>query len=185
MRTRRAAGFIALVLASSAGAQRTQNGAWVYGFAVGSPAAGLPVHGAVVGIGRATWRANKRLAFRSELTASHLPSFRSEELTSPCPAESRCTSPPRRPTGVAGISEQLIVNDDYITRGESRGAYYVLGGGMYRQVSPSAVGSIGGALEGGIGFKFGAASFEAKAVYIRHWTGGDSGLIPVTFGFAW
>ena len=166
MRTLHVVVGLAIAAASSASAQTSDVGLWTYGLAVGSPAAGLPLPEAVVGIGRATWRANKRFAFRSEVTASHLPSIQSD-LTPPCPLGSQCSPVPRKPNGVAGISEQLIINDDYIARGDSKGGYYILGGGMYRQVSPSAVGSIGGALEGGLGFKFGPASVEAKGVYIR------------------
>ena len=177
---------VVVLLASTASAQTRDSRAWTYGLAVGSPAAGLPIPEAVVGLGRATWHSATRLAFRSEVTLSHLPAIQESFAASPpCPPETACSAPPRKPRGVAGISEQLLVNDDYLARGESSGSYYVLGGGIYRQVSPSAVGSIGGAIEGGLGLKLGVFSLEAKAVYIRHWIGGDSGLIPVTIGYTW
>ena len=177
---------LGLVVAAPANAQTQQSSRWKYSFAVGSPAAGLPLPEAVVAEGRATWRATQRFEFRSEVTISHLPNLQENVVaTPPCPTERACASPPDKPNSVAGISGHVIVNDDYITRGENKGAYYILGGGMYRQLGLSAVGSIGGALEGGLGFKFGLGSLEVKAVYIRHWIGGDSGLIPVTLGFTW
>ena len=80
----------------------------------------------------------------------------------------------------------MIVNDDYLVVGES-GAYYILGGGVYRGLSPSDVGSIGGAIEGGLGLAFnrGAGSLEIKYVRIRHWIAGQHSFIPVTLGLAW
>jgi len=178
---------IAGVLAwPAAKAQAKDSGAVKYGIAVGSPAAGLPIPGAGVVLGRATWRPAKRFAFRTEMTLSHLPDLQGETVVyMPCPAGVICQSSPKRPNSLAGISEQVILNDDFITRGESKGGYYVLGGGLYRAFNASAVGSLGGAIEGGLGFKFGAASLEAKVVYIRHWIGGDNGIIPVTFGYTW
>lgn len=171
---------------STVNAQTKDSAAVKYGFAVGSPVWGLPIPGAGIALGHATWQASKRFDVRSELTIAHLPNLQSENVSyAPCPAGSICTSSPKKPIGLAGITEQLILNDDYIARGDGKGSYFVLGGGMYRQVSPSAVGSIGGAVEGGLGFKFGGASFEAKVVYIRHWIGGDSGMIPVTVGYTW
>jgi len=177
---------VGVVISGHANAQTRQSSGWNYSFAIGSPAAGLPLPEAVVAEGRATWRGTHRFDFRSEVTMSHLPNLQENiAATPPCPPERVCSSPPDKPSSVAGISGHVIVNDDYITRGENKGAYYIFGGGVYRQLSPSAVGSIGGALEGGLGFKFGPGSLEIKAVYIRHWIGGDSGLIPVTLGFTW
>jgi len=175
-----------IALGPTASAQTIETRAWTYGIAVGSPVVGLPIPGAGIALGRATWQPTRRFALRSEATVAHLPSIHADySSSSPCPTESPCSSRTDTPKSLVGVSGHVIVNDDYITRGESRGAYYILGGGMYRAFSPSAVGSIGGAMEGGLGFKFGAGSVEVKGVYIRHWTGGDSGMIPVTIGYTW
>ena len=56
---------------------------------------------------------------------------------------------------------------------------------MYRALSPSSIGSIGGAMEGGVGFRFSGGSFEVKYVRIRHWTVGQLSFVPITIGFSW
>jgi hypothetical protein len=88
------------------------------------------------------------------------------------------------PASVGGLSGNLIINDDFITRGES-GAYYVLGAGLYRALSPFSVGTLGASVEGGAGFKFGRGSFEATYVRVRHWIAGQFTVVPITVGYAW
>ena len=165
-------------------AQTKTPNVWTYGAAFGTPVVGLPIVGSGIAIGRATWRATKRFNLRGEASVGHFASAGGDFVERPCETTCPFTTPPRPPTSIAGLSGHLIVNDDYIVRGET-GGYYVLGGGMYRDLSPSSVGSIGGAIEAGVGFTFSECSFEVKYVRIRHWTGGQISFVPITLGFSW
>jgi hypothetical protein len=179
--------MVAVVAQSSiALSQATALSTYRYGLALGVPISSASLENTML-VGRTTWYPSKRINFRSEASALiHVLDRDAGALeTPPCP--STCApSPPAPPKDLAGLSAHVIINDDNITRGES-GGYYILGGGVYRGLSPSDVGSAGGAFEGGIGFKFnnGAGSLEIKYLRIRHWIGGQQSFLPITLGLAW
>jgi hypothetical protein len=174
----------ALLAASAAEAQVDPTHSFRYGVAVGLPVPSVPLESMMLA-GRTAWYPSKRINVRGEVSGLLHVLDRVALETPPCP--SVCPpSPPEPPTSLAGLSAHMIVNDDYVARGES-GGYYILGGGVYRGASPSAVGSLGGAIEGGVGFRFisGAGSLEVKYVRIRHWIGGQHSFVPVTLGVSW
>ena len=176
--------FAAVSLASTAQSQVSPSREFRYGVAVGIPVTSMPFETMVLAA-RSTWSPSKRINIRAEASALERVLNRAIVETPPC--ASACSAPaPEPPHSLAGLSAHVIVNDDYVARGES-GGYYVIGGGVYRGLSPSDVGSVGGAIEGGVGFKFykGAGSFEVKYVRIRHWIGGQHSFVPVTLGVAW
>ena len=177
--------ILGLVATASTGhAQTHQPASWKYSIAVGSPLTGVLFPVSFVGMGRATWKASNRFNFRGEATAAYFPQINGGDviINAPCPT----TCPPSQielPNSIGGLSAHLILNDDYITKGES-GGDYILGGGVYRALSFSSVAAIGGSIEAGIGFKFGSRSFEAKYVRVRHWRDRQFSFVPVTIGFA-
>jgi hypothetical protein len=167
-------------------AQTKTPDAWSFGFAMGTPIVGAPLFRSPIAIGRATWRPSGRFNLRGEASVANFASAGGDFTVTvpPCPTTCPVASSPKPPTSFGGLSGHLIVNDDYIVRGET-GGYYVLGGGMYRALSPSSVGSIGGAIETGIGYRFSDCSFEVKYVHIRHWTVRQLSFVPITVGFSW
>jgi len=126
------AGLALCVAAAPVFAQSTPPGAWDFGLAAGMP---LPVP-SIVAIGRATWKPIHRFNFRGEATIAHAEDRRGDFVTVECDFACVPIAAPTNPTSFAGLSGHVIFNDDFITRGES-GAYYALGGGIYRALSPS------------------------------------------------